>query len=41
MDSDSLEQRNLSVDDLVIPVELLDSSQVAMMIREADVVFSL
>ena len=41
VDSESLRQRRLSIDDLVIQVQLLSDDEVTAMIRTADVVFPL
>ena len=41
VDRQSLEQRNLSVSDLILTADVLDSHQVSTLIRAADVVFSL
>ena len=41
VDRQSLKQRNLSANDLILAVDILDSHQVSNLIRTADVVFSL
>jgi len=41
LDKDSLLDRNLSVKDLILPVEILDSEQLRTLIRDSDVVFNL
>ena len=37
---DAMEERGLSVDDLVVPVEVLDSAQMADLMEDQDVIFS-
>ncbi|MDH5257677.1 MAG: sulfurtransferase complex subunit TusC [Gammaproteobacteria bacterium] len=37
---DSMDERGLSVDDLVVPVEVLSSEQMADLMEEQDVIFS-
>ena len=41
VDRDSLEARNLTTDNLILPAELLNSEQSSALIRQADTVFSL
>lgn len=40
VDQDSLKARGLSADELIVPVEVLDSAQMAALMEEQDVVLS-
>lgn len=41
VDRDSLQERNLDVEELILAVEILDSGQLKTLIRESDTVFTL